>query len=301
MDRQELLNKTELFVLDMDGTFYLGNRILEGSLDFLKAVEDAGKRYVFFTNNSSQSPEKYIDKLAKMNCHITRDQIMTSGDVMISYLQTYYKGKSVYLLGTEPLIKSFKDAGIDLINDQVKKYKDQKASEIGDPDDDDYLWCERNAYDYMEEGIVTPDIVVVGFDKTLTYESLTRACNYIRNGALFLATHLDINCPVEGGFIPDCGAMCAAITLSTGVNPTYVGKPFAQTADMVERLTGVDKSGITFVGDRLYTDVATGVNNGAMGVLVLSGEATMEDVDKSDVKPDAIFDSIGEMGKLIRQ
>ncbi len=299
MDRLELLNKTKLFVLDMDGTFYLGDKILEGSLDFLKAVDDAGKKYIFFTNNSSASPEKYIDKLARMNCHITRDQIMTSGDVMIEYLQTFYKGKKVYLLGTQPLIKSFKDAGISLINDAVYEYKKQQSLKYSDQDFEDYLWYEKQGYDYMEPGIEQPDIVVVGFDKTLTYESLTRACNYIRNGALFLATHLDINCPVEGGFIPDCGAMCAAITLSTGVEPKYVGKPFAETAQMVQQRTGIDKSDIAFVGDRLYTDVATGVKNGAMGVLVLSGEATMKDVEISEVKPDAIFDSIGEMGKLM--
>ncbi|MCR4902190.1 MAG: HAD-IIA family hydrolase [Butyrivibrio sp.] len=299
MDKIELLGKTELFVLDMDGTFYLGDKILEGSLDFLKAVEDAGKRYIFFTNNSSQSPEKYIDKLARMNCHIDRSQIMTSGDVMIEYLNTFYKNKSVYLLGTQPLIKSFEEGGIRLINKEVHDYKASKGAEIGDADIDDYLWCEKNFYNYMEEGIIEPDVVVVGFDKTLTYESLTRACNYIRNGAVFLATHLDINCPVEGGFIPDCGAMCAAITLSTGVEPKYVGKPFAETADMVERRSGIDKSKITFVGDRLYTDVATGVSNGAMGVLVLSGEAALKDVETSEVKPDAIFDSIGEMAKFL--
>jgi len=277
--KKKILEKTDLFVLDMDGTFYLGDQILDGALDFLEAVKRAGKRYIFFTNNSSVSSDNYIEKLERMNCHITRDMIMTSGDVMIRFLKAKYPGKSVYLLGTPELRKSFEDAGINLFESE----RDEKAAMS-------HARCEK-----------VPDLVVVGFDKTLNYTTFSNACVYIMQGAEFLATHLDINCPVQGGFIPDCGAMCAAITLSTGVKPTYVGKPFAQTADMVERLTGVDKSGITFVGDRLYTDVATGVNNGALGVLVLSGEATMEDVDKSDVKPDAIFDSIGEMGKLIRQ
>ena len=266
--KKKILSNTELFVLDMDGTFYLENDILDGSLDFLESVKRAGKRYIFFTNNSSTSSEEYIKKLARMNCHITSDMIMTSGDVMIKFLKTCYEGKSVYLLGTQPLRESFEKAGI-------------------------------NLFDAENEG--RPDIVVVGFDKTLTYETLTNACTYIREGSLFLATHLDINCPVKDGFIPDCGAICAAIELSTGVKPRFVGKPFKETVEMVVASTGVEASKIAFVGDRIYTDVATGVNNGAMGVLVLTGETKEEDIPASKVKPDAVFASIKEMGEMLAE
>lgn len=262
MDKIQLLNETDLFVLDMDGTFYLGDNILPGALSFIDAVKQKGKDYLFFTNNASTRPEAYIDKLAGMGCFITRDKIMTSGDVMIRFLQSKYPGKSVYLLGTAPLIESFEDAGIRLDSEH-------------------------------------PDIVVASFDKTLTYEKLERACTFIREGALFLATHMDINCPVEGGFIPDCGAICAAISLSTGKEPRYVGKPFAETVDMILDKTGYKRENITFVGDRLYTDVATGVNNGARGVLVLTGETHLEDVDASETKPDAIYESIAQMGQLM--
>ena len=166
-DKMELLKRTKLFVLDMDGTFYLGNQILPGAADFLKAVEKAGKQYLFFTNNSSRSPRDYMAKLEKMGCPITRDQIMTSGDVTIRYLQTHYPDKTVYLVGTPPLVESFQEAGIHLVNEK-------------------------------------PDIVVIGFDTTLTYEKLSNACTFIREGALFLATHLDINCPTEtaAAFVP---------------------------------------------------------------------------------------------------
>lgn len=261
--RLELLRSAQLFVLDMDGTFYLGEGILPGALDFLEAVKAAGKDYLFFTNNSSKAPEDYIKKLAGMNCHITRDQIMTSGDVTIRYLNTHHAGKTVYLVGTPALEKSFREGGVPLTAEQ-------------------------------------PDIVVVGFDTTLTYEKLERACTYIRSGALFLATHLDINCPVEGGFIPDCGAFCAAISLSTGVQPKYLGKPFAETVEMVLDKTGGEKAHTAFVGDRLYTDVATGVKNGAMGLLVLTGETKPEDVSASDVRPDGIYQGLQEMGQLLR-
>ncbi|WP_026489816.1 HAD-IIA family hydrolase [Butyrivibrio sp. XBB1001] len=275
--KKKILNETELFVLDMDGTFYLDNDILDGALDFLESVKNAGKDFIFFTNNSSTSPALYIEKLKRMNCHINRDKIMTSGDVMIRFLDTNYKGKSVYLLGTPALQESFEEAGINLFKPEVSEKEG-------------FVPCDTANI---------PDIVVVGFDKTLTYEKLTNACTYIRKGALFLATHLDINCPMKGGFIPDCGAMCAAMTLSTGKEPKYVGKPFKETVDMVASFTGVAKEKITFVGDRLYTDVATGVKNGAKGVLVLTGEATLRDIETSDVKPDAVFEGIKEMGEIL--
>ena len=240
MEKREILKETELFVLDMDGTFYLDTDVLDGALDFLEEVKKAGKRYVFFTNNSSKSPKTYIDKLAKMGCYIKRNQIITSGDVMIQYLKEYYSEKKVYLVGTPDLEENFRENGILLTREM-------------------------------------PDVVVIGFDMTLTYEKLERACTYIRNGAVFLATHLDINCPTKDGFIPDCGAMCAAISLSTGKEPKYVGKPFKETAD-----------------------VKTGVVNGAHGILVLTGETKLEDVPKADVVPDAIFTGLKEMGEILK-
>lgn len=257
-----LLEKTELFVLDMDGTFYLGDRILDGALKFLETVEKTGRKFLFFTNNSSKSPQVYLEKLRRMNCVIERDQIMTSGDVMIQYLKKNHAGQSVYLVGTPALEASFRDAGLCLTQEM-------------------------------------PDVVVVGFDQTLTYEKLERACTYIRNGAEFLATHLDINCPTETGFIPDCGAFCAAISLSTGRKPRYVGKPFPETVEMILEKTGVERGRIAFVGDRLYTDVAAGVNNGAIGMLVLTGETKKDDLDGAAVVPDGVYHSLKEMGELL--
>jgi 4-nitrophenyl phosphatase len=262
--RLEVLRDTRLFVLDMDGTFYLGNQILPGAADFLKAVKETGRDYLFFTNNSSRSPEEYREKLARMGCPITRAQIMTSGDVTIRWLKTHAAGQSVYVMGTPPLLESFRAAGIPLVED------------------------------------TQPDIVVVAFDTTLDYKKLTKTCDYIRNGARFLATHLDINCPTETGFIPDCGSFCACISLSTGKQPKYLGKPFAETVDMVLDQTGYARDQVAFVGDRLYTDVATGVNNGATGILVMTGETKAADIPLSKVQPNAVYASLGEMGQLLR-
>ena len=211
MDRRKLLEETELFVLDMDGTFYLDGQILDGSLDFLTQVERLGKRFVFFTNNSSRSPETYLKRLAGMGCPVLPEQVITSGDVMIQYLKENYPGKRIFLAGTPDLEQNFYQHGILLTKDM-------------------------------------PDAVVIGFDMTLTYEKLERACTYIRNGADFLATHPDINCPVKDGFIPDCGAICAAVSLSTGKKPRYVGKPCRETVDMVLSLTGARREAVSFVG-----------------------------------------------------
>lgn len=266
-NRAGLLEKIGLFVLDMDGTFYLGNHVIEGAIDFVRYVEKQGRRVLFFTNNSSQTPKVYMERLARMGCPVTREQIMTSGDVAIAYLKEKYGGKSVYLVGTDALGESFLEEGI-------------------------CLW---------KEGDRKPDIVVVGFDTTLTYEKLCRACAFIRGGALFLATHLDLNCPTEHGFIPDCGSLCAAITASTGAEPKYLGKPFREAVDMVLVKTGEERERVAFVGDRLYTDVATGVNHGAWGFLVLTGETREEDLEKSQIKPDAVFKSLGEMKELLEK
>lgn len=253
-----LLDKVKLFVLDMDGTFYLGDRRIDGALDFIHKVKETGRDFIFFTNNSSKNGSMYIEKLASMDCPITKDRIMTSGDVTAAYLKSKYPGKKVYLVGTPALEAVFREEGICLTEEK-------------------------------------PEVVVIGFDMTLTYEKLERACTYIREGAVFLATHKDINCPTETGFIPDCGAICAAITLSTGVLPRYLGKPCRETLDMVLQRTGYNKDEIAFVGDRIYTDVATGVNNGALGILVLSGETKRADIAASEVQPDGVFESLKEM------
>lgn len=260
--KKRLLEETELFVLDMDGTFFMGNRVIDGALEFIGTLRKRKKKFLFFTNNSSRAPIDYVEKLNRAGCDVGREHLMTSGDVAIRYLKHFYPGHSVYLLGTPELEESFLEAGIDLTRGKA-------------------------------------DIVMAAFDKTLTYEKLEQSCTLLRNGAIFLATHPDINCPTEDGYIPDCGAICAAMTLSTGRKPKYLGKPYRETAQMVADKTKVPTRQTAFVGDRLYTDVATGVNHGGKGFLVLTGEATLEDVEKSEIVPDAVFASVGEMADYL--
>ncbi len=257
MDKHELKN-IKLFVLDMDGTIYLGEKILPGAIEFVKNARESGRKVVFFTNNASKNPQNYVDKLNRMGFGAVRSDVVTAGDVTIEYLKRNRPNESVYLVGTPALEQSFRDAGITL---------------------------SENA-----------DIVVSSFDTTLTYEKLVIACDLIRNGAEFFCTHPDYNCPTENGFIPDSGAIAALITASTNVPPKYFGKPYKETADMISELFGIPFEETAIVGDRLYTDIALGKNNGLMSVLVLSGETKIQDVN-DDNAPDIILDGIGEITK----
>ncbi len=255
MDKTKL-KQIELFVLDMDGTIYLGDKILPGAIEFVKTARETGRKVIFFTNNASKNPYNYVDKLEKMGFGAQRSDVVTAGDVTIEYLKRNRPNEPVYLVGTPALEQSFIEAGI-------------KLSE--------------NA-----------KIVVSSFDTTLTYEKLVIACDLIRNGADYYCTHPDFNCPTENGFIPDSGAIAALITASTGVAPKYFGKPYKETADMISELFGVSFDKTAIVGDRLYTDIALGKNNGLMSVLVLSGETKIEDVNEENA-PDIILNGIGEI------
>ena len=212
-----ILKDIVLFVLDMDGTIYLGERPFPAAIEFIRRAKASGRRIVYFTNNASKNPAVYYEKLLRLGFSAEREEIVTAGDVTAEYLQTYHKGAKVYLVGTPFLEASFREKGI-------------------------FLTDGREA-----------DIVVSSFDTTLTYEKLEKACTLIRSGAKFYSTHPDFNCPTETGFIPDSGAICALITASTGVQPRYFGKPHKETAEMITRRFGVPFARTAVVGDRLYT------------------------------------------------
>ena len=261
--KETALKNVKLFVLDMDGTVYLGNNLIDGSLDFIRDVDaDPNRDFIFFTNNASRVPKVYVDKLADMGLNVTEDKIVTAGDVCAEFLEKTYPSAKIYLNGTPLLEDNWRERGLNLVDDN-------------------------------------PDVAVQSFDTTLTYDKLDKICRYVRNGVPFIATHMDTNCPTEDGYMPDCGAMCALITDSTGVKPRFLGKPWKETVDMITAITGYPADQIAFVGDRLYTDVATGVNNGAMGFLVLTGEADMQTVAESDVEPTCIYDSLKEMREYL--
>jgi HAD superfamily hydrolase (TIGR01457 family) len=261
------LKDIKCFLLDMDGTFYLGNELIEGALDFLDILKKQGKQFLFLTNNSSKNKAAYKDKLNKMGCEVEEENVFTSGEATTIYLNKIKKGASIFLLGTPFLEHEFEKAGFRLIKDRSER----------------------------------PDFVVLGFDTTLTYEKLWIACDLIRDGVEYIATHPDFNCPLEGGkCMPDTGSMIRMIEGSTERTPLVIGKPYKYIIEAITEKYGLKKEELAMVGDRLYTDIKVGVNSGIASILVLSGETTEEMHRNSDVKADFVFPSIKELGDAIR-
>lgn len=253
----------ELFIFDMDGTIYLGENVFEGARKFILGLREAGKRVLFFTNNASHNHSFYYSRLTRMGFEPRREEIMTSGDVTCAFLTGHRAGKSVYLVGTDELRQQFLEAGIRLCTG--------------------------------EERLV--DIVVTSFDTSLTYHKLERACTYLREGAEYLSTHPDFNCPTETGMMPDSGAIAALVTAATGRVPRYFGKPYAETVAMISEKTGAALSDMCIFGDRLYTDIALGRRSGVLSVLVLSGETNAADAEAAagSDKPDLIYADLGQV------
>lgn len=262
------LKDINCFLLDMDGTIYLGNELINGAKDFLNTLKEKNINYLFLTNNSSKNKDKYVEKLNKLGIEATREDVFTSGEATTIYLNKIKKGAKIFLLGTKDLEEEFEKAGF-------------------------ILTKERNQ---------NIDFVVLGFDTTLTYEKLWIACEYIAEGKTYIATHPDFNCPLEGGkFMPDVGAMMALIKASTGKEPIVIGKPNAHIINAILEKYNLKTEELAMVGDRLYTDIRTGIDNGLISILVLSGESTKEMADISEFQADFIFDSVKELGEELKK
>lgn len=258
----ERLEKVKMFVLDMDGTIYLGDRLFPYTRDFLRAVESSGREYCFFTNNSSKNRGAYLDKLHRMGIDVPPEKMLISNGVILKWLKENRSGKRACVVGTQPLLEDFRLAGVEL---------DDRA----------------------------PDYVVLGFDTSLTYDKISRACHFIRNGAEVFGVNPDWNCPVEGGFIPDCGSIAALVRASTGVQCEFFGKPSRHTLDYILEQSKCEPQEVAVIGDRLYTDIAVADGTEVTSILVMSGETTPEMLADSDIKPDIVAENIGEIGEYL--
>ncbi len=254
------LKSKRLFLLDMDGTIYLDNDIFDGTLDFLNYVKSIGGRYIFLTNNSSKGVDKYIEKLEKMAIKATADDFLTSTDATILCLKER-KYKKIYAFGTASFVKQLKDAGLCVTTQR-------------------------------EDGI---DCLCLSNDTELTFQKLEDACILLGENIDYIATNPDWVCPTWYGFVPDCGSFADIIYNATKKRPKFIGKPEPEMAYLAMNATGFSREETVLMGDRLYTDIACGVNAGISTVFVLSGEGTMEDLEKSDVKPEFIYDNIRKL------
>ncbi len=256
------LTSFKYYLLDMDGTVYLGERLIPGSLQFLKTLEKQGKKYYFLTNNSSFNSRTYVKKLHRLGLtEASNKQVITSGEATAWHLASNGE-KRVYLLGTPELELDFLRAGHVLVSE-------------------------------------SPNVVVLGYDKTLHWGRLEQACKFIRQGIPFYATHPDINCPSEEGPLIDAGSLIKAIEVSTGVSPVVIGKPHVSMVEYALHRCGGTREKTVMIGDRLYTDIAMGNQSGITTILVLSGETIMEDLNDSPYSPDYVFPSLAEIAKKL--
>lgn len=262
----ERLKEKTVYLLDMDGTIYLGDELIDGSMKFLETIKKKGKRYIFLTNNSSKNKKIYVDKLSNLGIQASEEEVFTSGEATTMYLKKLKEGAKVYLLGTKALEEEFEKEGFILEKERHKNI----------------------------------DYVVLGFDTTLTYEKLWAACEYISEGVEYIATHPDFNCPLPNDkFMPDAGAMAAFIQASTGKSPKVIGKPNKEIIESIESKYGIKKEDMIMVGDRLYTDIKTGENAGITSVLVYSGETKKADYGNSEIRADYVFNSVKDMIGLL--
>jgi len=260
----ERIRNTKCFLFDLDGTVYLGDKLLPGAEDLLAYLDLNFRPYFFLTNNSSRSRADYSKKLASYRIRATEERIFSSGMATAIYLKKQKPGARIYLVGTPSLEEEFKKYGFELVEED-------------------------------------PDFVVLGFDTTLTYAKIRKLTDFVAAGRPYIATHPDINCPTPGGFMPDIGAMMAMIKTSTGREADLiVGKPHPPMVEAIVEQTGFSPASLTMVGDRLYTDIAMGTA-GIQTVLVLSGETRREDLVLAPHQPDLVCENLGELLEVIKR
>ena len=257
--------------LDMDGTIYMGMSLFDYTKPFLARLKQMGITYSFLTNNPSTSIADYLKKLAGMGIEATADEMYTTALATIDYIKTHLpEAKRLFILGTPSMTSEFIKAGFEVAEDSA----------------DD-----------------RPDAVVVAFDKTLTYDRLCRAAWWIRQGLPYVATNPDRVCPTDQPTVlVDCGSICKCLEHATSRQPDItLGKPDPNMLSGIMQRYGLRADEIAMVGDRIYTDVQMAFNAGAFGVLVLSGETTLDIVAEAPRKPDLTADSIAVLGDLLAQ
>lgn len=258
MENPPLLGK-KLFLLDMDGTIYLDEQLFDGTVDFLQYVRSIGGKYLFLTNNSSRGVEDYVRKMERLGIPTTTEDFLTSVDALIIYLRNHgYDRKRLYAFGTLSFCHQLGQAGFSLTTQ-------------------------------LEAGI---DALICGFDTELTFQKLEDACILLNRGVDFIAANPDWVCPTWYGYVPDCGSVCEMLYRATGRRPVFIGKPQPEMALLAMEKYGFTKQETLLVGDRIYTDIACGIHAGIDAALVLSGESTLEDIEKNEEKPTHIFQNI---------
>ena len=266
MDKQDLKN-IKLWLFDMDGTLYLGDRLYDFTIELLQTIRRTGGKYLFMTNNSSKSVADYVKKLEKLGIAATREDFMTSSQATAYYLKQHHAGQTLYVCGTESLKQELRSEGFAVTTDLDKV-----------------------------------ECVVMGFDTELTFQKLHDVSYMLltRPDLPYIATNPDYVCPTEFGSVPDCGSVCDMIYNATKKRPVVIGKPSPLMPELAMEKLDISKEETCVVGDRIYTDVKSGLNAGITGILVLSGETTREILESSSEKPHLVIQDAGEILDALR-
>ena len=261
-----LINK-KIFLLDMDGTIYLENTLFEGVVEFLQFLKANNLKYLFLTNNSSKSVVAYIEKLNKMGIKATKDDFMTSSMATAAYLKNFHLKDNIYLVGTKSLKEELESVGLSI-------------------------------YDELNDEI---NCLVVGYDTELNYRKIEEATKLLIKGVPYIATNPDLVCPMSYGYLPDCGSFCQMFKNATGRTPKVIGKPETYMIDAALEKYGYKKEQALLVGDRIYTDIASGNKANISTAIVLTGESTREDVLNSDLRFDYVLNHIMELYEALKK
>ena len=267
MELHPTIEKMKLYLFDMDGTLYLGSRLYDFTIELLQQIRRTGGKYLFITNNSSKSVADYVKKLAAFGIEATRDDFMTSSQATAYYLHKYHEGQRLYVCGTESLKEELRGEGFTVTTN-----------------------------------IDEVDCIVMGFDTELTFQKLHDVSYMLltRPELPYIATNPDLVCPTEFGSVPDCGSVCGMIYNATGKKPIVIGKPSALMPELAMDKLGISKEETCVVGDRIYTDVKSGLNAGCVGILVMSGETTYEILEQSPEKPHLVLESAREILDVLK-
>lgn len=259
-----MLKDKKLFLLDIDGTIALDTTLIDGTLDFMNHVLKMGGKYIFITNNSTKSIQDYIAKFKKFEIEVDETSFVTSSYATALYLRETYKDKKIFVLGTASFIQELRSFEINVTEEQ-------------------------------EDGIVC---AVVGFDNELNYRKIENICELLLTRNIdYIATNPDLVCPTSFGFVPDCGSICQMIGNAIKREPLYIGKPNKAIVEMCLEQTGFTKEETLVIGDRLYTDIACGINGGVDTAVLFTGEATKEDLIDTEFKPTYSFETIKDLYK----
>ncbi len=261
----ERLKNIELFLFDMDGTLYLGNRLFAFTCEMLNAIKLKGKKYLYITNNSSKSVYAYVEKLNRLGIEAHESDFLTSAQATAFYLKKRYPNAILYVCGTKSLKEELSLNGFHITGD-IKK----------------------------------TDVIVMGNDTELTFKKLEDVCKMLCTRELpYIATNSDYVCPTEYGSVPDCGSICDMVFNATGKRPIFIGKPSPLMIELAMQKEHMCKNNTAVIGDRIYTDIKSGLNAGVLSVLVMSGETTEKILKESENKPDVVLQNAGEIMRYL--